>query len=133
MKENKNKSIPVFAEGGELEGLITVGDIAKSYMDMYGRNLLSEAKTQYKSIAETLDGELVIGDGEGYFEKGKVGIGASNPEPMEYFIEPGDLITSATVTRLSSVRLRWRQAVLLCVRILKYPRRSVSWLLKKDV
>lgn len=92
MKENKNKSIPVFAESGELEGLITVGDIAKSYMDMYGRNLLSEAKTQYKSIAETLDGELVIGDGEGYFEKGKVGIGASNPEAMEYFIEPGDLI-----------------------------------------
>ena len=92
MKENKNKSIPVFAESGELEGLITVGDIAKSYMDMYGRNLLSEAKTQYKSIAETLDGKLIIGDGEAYFDKGKVGIGASNAESMEDFIEPGDLI-----------------------------------------
>ena len=92
MKENKNKSIPIFAESGELEGLITVGDIAKSYMDMYGRNLLSEAKTQYKSIAETLDGELVTGNGEAYFDRGKVGIGASNAEAMEDFIDPGDLI-----------------------------------------
>lgn len=92
MKENKNKSIPVFASGGGLEGLITVGDIAKSYMDVYGRNLLSEAKTQYKSIAETLDGEIKTGDGEICFEHGKVGIGASSPELMEDFIEPGDLI-----------------------------------------
>ncbi len=40
---------------GQLEGLITIGDIAKTYMDTTDSYLLSRARTQYhKKIAETI-------------------------------------------------------------------------------
>lgn len=92
MKRSKTKTIPIVVKNGELEGLITIGDIAKSYMDVYDSSILSEACTRYESIAETLDGEVVSGDGGAYFEEGKVGIAASSPEMMEHFIEKGDLV-----------------------------------------
>lgn len=91
MKANNTKTMPIL-DNGELEGLITIGDIATSYMEVYDSNLLSAAKTQYKSIADTLDGEVLIGDENGYFTKGKVGIAASSPDMMENFIDKDDLV-----------------------------------------
>lgn len=91
MKENGVKTIPVLKDG-ELAGLISTGDIAKSYMDVYDNTILSEARTQYKNIIETLDGTLITGNAHGYFVKGKVTIGASSPEMMEEFIQKDDLV-----------------------------------------
>ena len=91
MKENHVKTIPVLKDD-ELVGLISTGDIAKSYMDVYDNSILSAANTQYKNIIETLSGTLVTGDANGHFSKGKVTIGASNPDLMEEFIEKDDLV-----------------------------------------
>lgn len=91
MKENNAKTMPVTANG-ELEGLITIGDIATSYMEVYDSNILASARTQYRSIANTLDGEIVTGNEHAYFIKGKVVIAASSPELMENFIEQDDLV-----------------------------------------
>ena len=44
-----------------LQGLITIGDIANAYMDVYDNCILSVAKTPYKNILETLDAELTSG------------------------------------------------------------------------
>ena len=85
MKKEGVKTIPVLKEG-ELVGVISTGDIAKSYMDVYGSTILADARTQYKNIVETLEGTLVCGNENGYFVKGKVTIGASSPEMMEEFI-----------------------------------------------
>ena len=73
-------------------GVISTGDIAKSYMDVYDSTILADARTQYKNIVETLDGTLVIGNEHGYFVKGKVTIGASSPDMMEEFIHKDDLV-----------------------------------------
>ena len=78
MKENNTKTMPV-TSNGELEGLITIGDIATSYMEVYDSNILASARTQYRSIANTLDGEIVTGNEHAYFIKGKVVIAASQP------------------------------------------------------
>ena len=91
MKENNMKALPVLKEG-HLEGLITTGDIATSYMDVYDSTILSTARTQYRSIAHTLGGKIVTGNEHGYFVKGKVVIAASSPDMMESFIEKDDLV-----------------------------------------
>ena len=71
---------------------ITVGDITRSYMNVYDSTILSKAKTRYSNIVETLEGELIVGDKKGYFDRGKVLIAAANPDIMESFIEKGDLV-----------------------------------------
>ena len=59
--------------------MITIGDIANAYMDVYDNCILSVAKTPYKNILETLDAELLIGEPDAVFDKGEVVIAAANP------------------------------------------------------
>ena len=68
MKENNIKTIPVLKDE-ELVGVISTGDIATSYMDVYDNRVLSAAKTQYRNIIKTLDGTLVTGNEHGHFTK----------------------------------------------------------------
>lgn len=92
MQENNVVTIPAVREDGTLEGLITVGDITKTYMNIYDSSILSKANTQYSNIIETLEADLVIGRADAYFSKGKVLIAAANPDLMEFYIEPHDLV-----------------------------------------
>ena len=91
MRENNVKTIPVLKDD-ELVGVISTGDIATSYMEVYDNRILSLAKTQYRNIIKTLEGTLITGNEHGYFTKGKVTIAASNPELMEELIEKDDLV-----------------------------------------
>lgn len=92
MQEANAVTIPAVTEDGILEGLITVGDITRSYMNVYDSSILSKANTQYSNIIETLEGELVVGDKDAYFNEGKVLVAAANPDMMEYYICPHDLV-----------------------------------------
>ena len=91
MKENEMKTMPVTRDG-ELEGLISTGDITASYMDVYDSHILATARTLYRNIIQTIDGQLITGNQYGYFLKGKVVVAASSPEKMEEFIEKDDLV-----------------------------------------
>ena len=42
--------------------------------------------------ADTLDGEIVEGNGHGYFTKGKILIGTADPEVMKNYIEENDMV-----------------------------------------
>ncbi|MDO4678800.1 MAG: putative manganese-dependent inorganic diphosphatase [Eubacteriales bacterium] len=92
MQEKSIVSLPIRDKDGILEGMITVGDIAQTYMDTTDSYLLSNARTQYKRIAETLEGIVIEGNEHGYFVKGKVLVGTANPEMMKAYIEEDDLI-----------------------------------------
>ncbi len=92
MQDANVVTLPAVSSGGVLEGLITVGDITKSYMNVLDSSILSKARTQYSNILETLEGELIIGDKDAYFEQGKVLIAAANPDMMEYYICQHDLV-----------------------------------------
>ena len=92
MMEKSIVSLPIKDKEGQLEGLITIGDIAKTYMDTTDSYLLSRAKTQYKRIAETIAGTVIEGNEHGYFTKGKVLVGTANPEMLKAYIEEDDLI-----------------------------------------
>ena len=91
MRDKNVVTLPI-TEGNKLAGLITIGDIATSYMDVYDSKILATAKTKYKNILETLDGFLITGDEEALFDKGKVLIAAANPDLMENYIEEHDLV-----------------------------------------
>ena len=84
-------TLPVVREN-KLEGLIVTGDIAKSYMDVYDNTILSTARTQYKNIVETLDGQLLTGNEHAYFVHGKVVIGIGTPEGVTSAIDKDDLV-----------------------------------------
>ena len=77
MQEKDLYTVPVVNEEGMLEGLITVGDIAKSYMNVYESQVLSRAETSYANIIDTLKGEVVAGQSSGNFSEGKVLIAAT--------------------------------------------------------
>lgn len=91
MKSTDVVTLPIL-DHDKLEGLITISDIANSYMDVYDNKILSMAKTPYINIIETLDGELITGDSSALYEKGKVLVAAANPDMMENYIEEGDLV-----------------------------------------
>lgn len=92
LNETKGTTLPIVTDDNMLEGLISIGDIARSYMAVIDSAILSKARTQYKNILETLDGTLYVGDEEAYFEKGKVVVAASSPEVMEAYIESDDMV-----------------------------------------
>ncbi len=92
MQENNVVTIPSVREDGTLEGLITVGDITKTYMNIYDSSILSKAHTRYSNIIETLEADLIVGSADVYFDQGKVLIAAANPDLMEFYIEPHDLV-----------------------------------------
>lgn len=91
MKENNTVTLPILSNG-ELEGLITLGDISKSYFDVYDSNILSVAHTSMQNIVDTLDATVITGDIGQIVDKGKVVIATANPDMMEQYIEEGDII-----------------------------------------
>ena len=92
LNEHQLATLPVVDSRGRLDGLITLGDIAKSFMGVYGSTILSEAKTPYKNILETIGGQLLVGDIQQCVDTGKVLIAAANPDLMEEYIEDGDIV-----------------------------------------
>ena len=95
MQENNVVTLPCVTEEGLLEGVITIGDITKSYMNLYDSSIISKACTKYANILDTLEGSMVVGDSEAYFDRGKVLIAAANPDLMENYIEKHDLVILA--------------------------------------
>ena len=106
MKENNIKTIPILRDE-ELLGVISTGDIATSYMEVYDNMILSKAKTQYRNIMNTLDGEMVTGNEHGYFTKGKAAIGASSPELMQQYLGNTMQLSASSLERYQKCPFRY--------------------------
>ena len=91
MKELDVVTLPIL-EDNHLKGLVTIGDVAKSYFEMYDSDILSVAHTSLKNIVDTLNAEIITGDPDKCFDKGKMLIAAANPDMMENMIDEGDLV-----------------------------------------
>ena len=92
MRNENVFTLPILNQNQELEGLITTNDITESYMDVYNNAALSEARTPYRNILETVDGTMIVGNEHAHFTDGKVLIAASSPEVMEQSVEQNDLV-----------------------------------------
>ncbi len=91
MRRQKVSTLPVVRHG-RLEGVITMEDIALSYMETINNRMISEAHTKFCSMADTIGGKVVVGNPEGYYTSGKILIAAADPGYMESLMEEGDLI-----------------------------------------
>ena len=84
-------TLPI-TEGRKLTGLVSIDDIAKSYFETFDNRVLSNAKTSFANIVETLGGRVITGDESEVFDKGKMLIAAANPDMMESMIDEGDIV-----------------------------------------
>lgn len=92
MKANGITTLPVVDAEDRLEGLITVNDISQIFMDTEDSLLLSNARTQYRWIAETIRGTIRVGDENRFFTQGRVLVGTANPDLLSLFLEAGDMV-----------------------------------------
>ena len=91
MKERGVETLPII-EDDKQKGLVTISDVAKSYFEMYDSDILSVSGTSLSNIVDTLKGEVITGDIDKHFNKGKMIIAAANPDMMENMIEEGDFV-----------------------------------------
>ena len=92
MKTEMLQTLPIVNDDKKLIGLLTIQDIAKSYMDVYDSRIIATAKTPFSNIIQTLEGEMVYGNPDERIESGKCLIAAANPDLMESYIEKGDIV-----------------------------------------
>lgn len=92
MRELDVVTLPVVERNNVLTGIITINDIAKSYMDDFENDVISKARTPYSNLVEVLEGELVSGNPYNLIVSGKVIIGAANPHLIENMISKDDLM-----------------------------------------
>lgn len=79
-------------ENDKVIGLITKGDIARTFMDAESSSFLSTTSPRFNDIAATIDGRIVSGEGDRLFSKGKVLVGAALVERMRGAVQPHDLV-----------------------------------------
>ena len=92
MRDKQIDTLPVTNADNELEGVITVKDIATANMDVFDTGILAKSQTSYKNILETLDGAMVVGDENAMCTTGHIRIGTATPEMLENTVEKGDIV-----------------------------------------
>ena len=80
MRDQQIDTLPITSADNELEGIITVKDIATANMDVFDTGVLASSKTSYKNILETLGGTMVVGDENAVCTTGHIKIGTATPE-----------------------------------------------------
>ena len=92
MRDRDLSTLPITAPDGSLMGIISLKDLATAYLDNTDARMLSRSHTTFGSIAETLRGEVVVGDPQVCMESGRVLIGAGNNAAIRASMEEGDLV-----------------------------------------
>ena len=92
MRDQQIDTLPITSADNELEGIITVKDIATANMDVFDTGVLATSRTTYKNILETLGGTMVVGNENAVCTTGHIKIGTATPEMLESNVEKGDIV-----------------------------------------
>ena len=92
MRDKQISTLPVTSPDNELEGVITVKDIATANMDVFDTGILAKSQTTYRNILETLGGTMVVGREDDVCTTGHIRIGTATPEMLENTVEKGDIV-----------------------------------------
>lgn len=92
MRDQQIDTLSITSEDNELEGIITVKDLATANMDVFDTAVLAKSRTSYKNILETLNGTMVVGDADAVCTTGHIKIGTATPELLESSVEKGDIV-----------------------------------------
>ena len=92
MRDQKIDTLPITSAENDLEGIITVKDIATANMDVFDTGVLAKSQTSFRNILETLGGTMVVGDENAVCTTGHIKIGTATPEMLESSVEKGDIV-----------------------------------------
>ena len=92
MRDQKIDTLPITSAENDLEGIITVKDIATANMDIFDTGVLAKSRTSFRNILETLGGTMVVGDENAVCTTGHIKIGTATPEMLESNVEKGDIV-----------------------------------------
>ena len=92
MRDKQIDTLPVTSADNELEGVITVKDIATANMDVFDTGILAKSRTSFRNILETLDGTMAVGSADDVCTTGHIRIGTATPEMLESTVEKGDIV-----------------------------------------
>ena len=92
MRDQEIDTLSITSADNELEGIITVKDLATANMDVFDTAVLAKSRTSYKNILETLNGTMVVGNADAVCTTGHIKIGTATPEMLESSVEKGDIV-----------------------------------------
>ena len=92
MRDQQIDTLSITSADNELEGFITVKDLATANMDVFDTAVLAKSRTSYKNILETLNGTMVVGNADAVCTTGHIKIGTATPEMLESSVEKGDIV-----------------------------------------
>ena len=92
MRDQQIDTLSITSADNELEGIITVKDLATANMDVFDTAVLAKSRTSYKDILETLNGTMVVGNADAVCTTGHIKIGTATPELLESSVEKGDIV-----------------------------------------
>ena len=92
MRDQQIDTLSITSADNELEGIITVKDLATANMDVFDTAVLAKSRTSYKNILETLNGTMVVGNADAVCTTGHIKIGTATPELLESSVERGDIV-----------------------------------------
>ncbi len=100
MRDNNIRTLPVVTKRGKIKGVLTLGKEARFYLEDQDPRALSKAATPYLNIAQTLRGEIIVGDEDAKFTKGKIVVAAYCPSSDEDSVAEGDLVITGSSIEL---------------------------------
>ena len=92
MRDQQIDTLPVTNADNELEGVITVKDIATANMDLFDTGILAKSRTSFRNILETLGATMAVGSEDAVCTTGHIRIGTATPEMLENSMEKGDIV-----------------------------------------
>ena len=104
MRDQQIDTLSITSADNELEGIITVKDLATANMDVFDTAVLAKSRTSYKNILETLNGTMVVGDADAVCTTGHIKIGTATPEMLESSVEKGGYRHSEQPVRKPALR-----------------------------
>ena len=92
MKNNDISTLPIIDGEKNLLGRISLKALAFAFMDSLSSHAISVSHTSYRNIADTLKGEIVVGDPDATVREGRIQVGAGNAEIIRKSALPGDIM-----------------------------------------
>ncbi len=90
MKQKNIKTLPVIYPNEKLAGIVSVSNLAASYLDIWDNYVLAKSKTSLSNILETLSAKIVYLSNENLELKGKVVVSMMEPNDRN-LIEAEDI------------------------------------------
>lgn len=107
MRDQELDTLCIVDQEQNLQGVITVKDVATANMDSLDPHTLEHARTSYQNLLNILEGTVLVGDVTGKTVEGRIVIGSGSAEQIERSISPGDIaiVSNRSESQLAALEM----------------------------